>query len=310
MAELDEEVAMFRGQTFALNTKKTYATHLKTYMTFCNQLKIPPVPVDEATVARYAAFLARTRKPATVRQYLNIVRLLHLECGLPNPMDNSWIVKSTVKGIERVKGCAVNRKQPISPAVLLRIKEQLRMTVANDQVFWAACLVLFFGLLRKSNVLCESARADPDKQLTRGSFIVDTDSSALTAQLHWSKTIQYKERSQTIRFPCLAPHPLCPVTAVIASFRATAPSDPKAPAFPMTAAQFNARLKRLAGQEYSSHSFRRGGATHALSCGIPGEVIKILGDWRSSAYMSYLDQVPQVVLDHYRNVFAAKLLEC
>ena len=40
--------------------------------------------------------------------------------------------------------------------------------------------------------------------------------------------------------------------------------------------------------DYSTHSFRRGGATWALAQGLPGESIKILGDWKSSAYLSYL----------------------
>ncbi|KAK7484746.1 hypothetical protein BaRGS_00024031 [Batillaria attramentaria] len=84
-AELNSEVAMFRGCMFAMNTAKTYRTHLAIFLDFCNKLCIPPVPVSESTVARYAAFLARKLKPASVRQYLNIVRILHLESGLDNP---------------------------------------------------------------------------------------------------------------------------------------------------------------------------------------------------------------------------------
>ena len=43
---------------------------------------------------------------------------------------------------------------------------------------------------------------------------------------------------------------------------------------------------------YSGHSFRRGAASWALQNGLPGETIKILGDWKSDAYLDYLS------LDH------------
>ena len=39
---------------------------------------------------------------------------------------------------------------------------------------------------------------------------------------------------------------------------------------------------------YSSHSFRRGGATWAFSLNIPSGLIQIYGDWSSDAYKTYL----------------------
>jgi hypothetical protein len=42
-------------------------------------------------------------------------------------------------------------------------------------------------------------------------------------------------------------------------------------------------------KDYGSHSLRRGGATWALQCGVPTEVIRIMGDWHSDAYKAYLE---------------------
>ena len=39
---------------------------------------------------------------------------------------------------------------------------------------------------------------------------------------------------------------------------------------------------------YSSHSFRRGGATWAFKCGVSAELIQLQGDWKSDAYKLYL----------------------
>ena len=40
---------------------------------------------------------------------------------------------------------------------------------------------------------------------------------------------------------------------------------------------------------YSGHSFRRGGASFALECGLSPDLIKSQGDWKSGAYQSYRD---------------------
>ena len=289
-----------------MNTKKTYACHLRAYLTFCEKLNIAPVPVDERTVALYATYLARTLRPASVRQYLNIVRLLHLECGFEHPYKDSWTVTSALRGIDRVKGCEVRRKTPITPQILLAMKSKINLQHLDDSVFWAACLVLFFGLLRKSNLFPDkSADFDASKQLTRDCFFVHDN--MLTIIVKWSKTIQKKEKTLSIHLPCLHPHPLCPVSAVMHAFRKSYNCPPTAPAFPLTGAVFNRRVKALAGPFFSSHSFRRGGATHALSCGIPSAVIKVFGDWSSNVYLNYLDQLPAHTLEHYRHVFASNL---
>ena len=44
----------------------------------------------------------------------------------------------------------------------------------------------------------------------------------------------------------------------------------------------------LQGMDFGSHSFRRGGASLAFQAGLPLEIIKILGDWKSNAVLLYL----------------------
>ena len=306
--ELRREVSAYRAENFSANTKKTYQSHLTSYLKFCDLMDIVPVPASEETVALYAAYLARRLKPSSVTQYINIIRVLHLECGLPHPFKESWLVKTTVKGIERTKGCAPARKTPITPELLLAIKRGLNLATVKDCVFWAACLVLFFGLLRKSNLFQDDGSFDPKKQLTRDS--VSADHQSLTITVSWSKTIQRHEKVLTIRLPLLPHHPLCPVKAVVDMFIALGPADPKEQAFPLKGSDFNQRLRALtAGLEgdFSSHSFRRGGATWALNCAIPESVIRMMGDWKSQVYLQYLDQLPQNVIDRYRRVFAKQL---
>ena len=58
--------------------------------------------------------------------------------------------------------------------------------------------------------------------------------------------------------------------------------------------QYQAKLKSLIKKiglnpdNYSSHSFRRGGCSYSFKSGVPADLIQYHGDWRSDAYKKYL----------------------
>ncbi len=216
-AALDQEVAGYRASTFAANTSKVYKTHLKTYMGFCLQLGYNPVPVQPIVLSRYIAFLARKLKYTSIKQYLNIVSLLHKEYGYSFNINENWRAQSVLRGIKREKGNSVTKKLPITPSILLQIKELLQMQSVTDANFWAACLVAFFGLLRKTNLLPVSAISFvPSKNLARSHFSLH--SWGLAVKILFSKTNQFQERELEIALPSIPGHPLCPVTAVLHAF--------------------------------------------------------------------------------------------
>lgn len=262
----------------------------------------PPVPITHSALLRYTAFLARRLKPQSVSKYLNIIRLLHLESDLPNPLEDNWVLQSLLKGIRRAKGQQVNRKLPITPAILLQLRSHLNFQDPLHTVFWAICLLAFFSLLRKSNILPPSAHGfSPDKHLCRGDFTIQP--WGLCVHIRWSKTIQFKERHLTLPLPALPKHPLCPVTAILAALALTPLAKPSEPAFllptsppsPLLYPKFLSTLRsilssaKIPSDGYSGHSFRRGGATWAFRMLLPTEAIKAMGDWSSEAYMAYLD---------------------
>ena len=51
-------------------------------------------PASQETTAMYAAYLAQRLKSSSVRQYLNIVRIIHLGAGLVSPLKDSWYIIS------------------------------------------------------------------------------------------------------------------------------------------------------------------------------------------------------------------------
>ena len=102
------------------------------------------------------------------------------------------------------------------------------------------------------------------------------------------------------------------VSKVSCGFSSLVPSQASSPLFvvnhfgslqPLLAAHFNRFLKScvaavgLNPSNFSSRSFRQGGATFAFNCGAPTEFIKTQGDWRSDAYLVYLKLSTEKKLD-------------
>ena len=99
--------------------------------------------------------------------------------------------------------------------------------------------------------------------------------------------------------------PLCPVHAIQHAFSFVQDSLDDGQAFSLvvpddlqikyiTYSKFLGKLRYilkdigLDPSLYASHSFRRGGASFAFQAGVPLEMIKLLGDWKSNAVCLYL----------------------
>ena len=99
--QLDAKIDIYRTYTFTTATKKTYSTHKKRYLEFCLACGYDPVPVTNINLCRYAAYLARRLSYSSTRQYLNIIRLMHLECGFPNPLEKIGFWIRFLKGSQK-----------------------------------------------------------------------------------------------------------------------------------------------------------------------------------------------------------------
>jgi hypothetical protein len=142
---LKQEVQRYKCSTYAKTTQSVYRTHLRTYFRFCCFFGCTPVPAERETVCCYAAFLARSLSPSSIGGYLNILRVLHLDAGLPNPLENNWELALIRRGIERQKGVPPKQKLPITLAILREIFARLdHCSSSLDKSFWAACLIAFF----------------------------------------------------------------------------------------------------------------------------------------------------------------------
>lgn len=291
-----------RTNAYAASTRRTYLTYLHSFLKFCSDNNIAPVPISSANLGRYIAHLSLKLSFSSLRNYLSVVRILHLEAGKPNPLD-SFYISSILKGARRVLGEVSKPKLPITIDILKQVFSCIDLSSPHDICFWAACLVAFFSFFRKSNLLAPSwGHFDPNKHLCRSNIKFGADGVIIT--VHWSKTIQYSQRSLEIPLPLIPNSPFCPSTALMLLFKSTPCSIQSVPAFVfrqqtatklMTYDIFVSRLRIFLHKlgynpsRYSAHSFRRGGASFALQCGLPPDLIQTQGDWRSDVYKTYLD---------------------
>ena len=225
--------------------------------------------------------------------------------GYDCPFLESFEVRLTLKGIARLAKHTPNRAPPITPELLVKIISVCSLEDPREVTFLSAFLFTFFLFARVSNIVPASAsQFDKSKHLCRGDIF--TAEGGLLVLFKWTKTIQYNERRLLLPLVPIKGSHLCPV-AMFQRMCVLVPAPSHAPAFifdfsrkggylSVSKNQFVSFLRSklsLAGVThpslYRGHSFRRGAASFAFHCGVPGELIQVFGDWSSDAYKSYLE---------------------
>jgi integrase len=237
----------------------------------------------------------------SIRNYLSGVKLLHLFTGHSYPDFGAFELTLALRGLRRLLSHTPKQALPMTPDILLKIHQNLDLAKPVHSTYWCAFLFAFYLMLRKSNLVPVSSSAfDSTKQLTRGDVLVS--SSALLVVIRWSKTVQFSQRVIKLPLTAIPSSPLCPVTAYtrMITLCPAKCSDPafsrikKGKAIAISYTELQSFLRHSLQQVgfnpslYSSHSFRRGGATWAFRAGVPSDLIQLQGDWASDAYKRYL----------------------
>ena len=317
-----QEVCTYYHSALAPSTKKQYAAHVKYFATFCVAFGYDARCPSEETVMRYCAFQARSVAHSTVVQYLKGLKDFYkarglVQFGCPVAWPHLFRV---VKGIKRVHKRVAHQKAPITPAMLMQLREHLQRTLAFGAALWACCLLTFFGFFRKSNTTTEAATPwSTAKCITAEDVTVDEKRYALRIRLHETKTFQRGDKVLYVWIAGRPSHPLDPVAAWRQHVLTNSP-ELSGPAFVLTAqggrkaithealesaAKYMARAAGVPDSEVSGHSFRRGGASYAALCGVSDILIQRQGDWRSLCYREYIVCPPETLLGASGGMLAA-----
>ncbi len=81
-----------------------------------------------------------------------MVKLSLVNSGFPTTLSDSWVLKILLKGIDRDKGQAFNRKLPTARKILRKIFSVIHSNDSRQLAFWMTmtCLEAFYRMLRKS----------------------------------------------------------------------------------------------------------------------------------------------------------------
>ena len=291
------ELEMTKSQRDALNdsTSADYLNYLNCYKEFCKEYGYEPFPLKEISLSMFAQYLSNKLKPQTIKCVVSSLRTISTTVGYEVSDKQFPMVKLTLRGIGNRNPAPPNRANPMTARILLKIRNNLNLDDTLEASMWALFTTCFFLLLRKSNVTPDK---ESEKAYMRCKHIQQTNNGLLIT-LYWTKTIQAGERC--LQFPMLEAEGslLCPVKA-LKNMMELVPADANKPAFchfdgaAISYSTFNSFLKKkirelgMSDKNWSTHSFRRGGTSYLAACGIPDHQIKILGNWKSDCYKTYI----------------------
>ena len=322
---LSAGVARSVAYALADSTKKQYHGAETIFLLFCLFVRgsQPILPVSDGLLCMYLQWRSLTVDPKNLKTGLSAVRYLHERLGHTwVPVVDRFMVHRCLMGLKRLCCTPVQQKLPITPALLARMRrcETIDWTHPLMVVMWAAMLSAFYCFLRKDNFTVDKQNAyNYRRHLARGD--IKFDGKSLKFTLRHSKTNQFGLREHVTVAHAMPGRLLDPYEAVLKAFALCPRATVTDPAFavpsgqgrtvPLTHSMFVDTLRWCLCQigvdpsVYSGHSFRRGGATFAHHLGVDPLLIKWMGDWRSDAYMLYVERQSAEALARLPSILAA-----
>ena len=251
-----------------------------------------------STIIVFLEFLtANALSFRVVMNYVSALKYMFAKYAWSIEVFEQPIVKRMLKGINYTV-----RSQPSPKGLftLMQIREISRLcdVFESSLMYRAAFLLVFFGLLRISNIAPPSPKAfDKERHFLRRDVTFAFPGTHM--RLKWAKNIQAPERIHLVKLPCVDDPLMCPTQTLrlLLNKRILQPDDPLLVLDDFTLLSQRLLRRRLATllrtmglplQGYGFHSFRRSGATLACDSNVSLSSIKMHGVWNSDAVWSYI----------------------
>jgi hypothetical protein len=218
------------------------------------------------------------------------------------PMVVGEMPPKIVKGVKEMKP-ASSLRAAVSIDMLTDLNRGLSRTSGLDNCVCAICLLSFFSQLRSGELLPPSedlSNSNPRHHATFAHIAESTaESGACCLHLPWSKT--EKARGDDVWIP-RQEAPLDPIHAIHKHFiknnlelnhPISAYRNEQGTLVTLTRSKFIRRINdilRATNKGYhriTGHCFRTGGTAFYLGSGVPPDVVKRFGRWRSHAFLEY-----------------------
>ena len=297
LVHLWRDHATYWNASLARSTRDTYEVGERRYLRFCAQLNVAPFPLSEHVLELFATSLARSVGHKTIKTYLLGAQARNFALGFWQPLSDFHRLTFLLRGIRRSQGSAYCRpvRAPVSLAGLHKVVAFVRWHRSDfdASMLSAALLTAFFGLLRASEYTSPSARTWwPHVTLSAADVSFNSRLGVASIRIKFSKTDPFGAGA-VVRIVASG-GAFCPYAALsrFSQLRGSYPGPffDYADGSLLTRGCIAALLKSiLPGASLNSHSLRRGGASALAAMGYSAYVIKLVGRWRSSAFLRYID---------------------
>ena len=295
--QLELDVMMYQSRWLADSSLLTRKSQWKKYFTFCDELGfIDPLPSTINMVLLYIAFMATHLAYVSLTNYLSALWSLHDLCDLPHVDPMCFRIRQTLLGVKRSLGCKSKKARPLLVHELRLIHASLNFGLSEDLAFWCGIIICFRGLLRKSNIV-ELGLAVVYGNVSRWSW-------GVSVVVDRTKTISFKERQLFLPYTRIQGSIFCLeyyLDKLVVSLGKVTPStqvisylNKQGVLVRGTYSWLHGRIAKMCVclrlNNVTSHSLRRGGAAALHDAGVSVEDIKMIGDWKSSAFMGYISR--------------------
>ena len=299
----------FLSNALAPTTFISYKHKYRIFKSFCRRNGLQHLPLSEDTLVLFATYLAaRGLQVNTIRIYMSALRFHSIRLGLPCSFQHMARLYYTLRGIKRSDYSSPRPPRlPITMLHLVNIHTRLHQYAASKSEFclyWSACTLAFFGLLRVSEYTTQKIlEYDYQSNLLRSDVCII--GSTMHVNIKASKTDPFKVGCKLI---VGSTHDLvCPVLAMRLFLRHRRLSV--GPLYTFTDGTFltRNRVARLLlhcfnDPRINTHSFRIGGATALSQAGVSDSLIQSLGRWNSNCFIRYLRPPPQLISEFARRM--------
>ena len=289
------------SQYFTRGSRLNAVSHLRQLSIFCVAFHETFLPASRDTLLGFIELMSRTVGFDHIQHILSSVKFLHDFTGHIYAGD-SFEFKVLLRGLKRKLSKSAKQALPITPEMLILMYQFVDINNPAELAHWTAFLFALRLLYRKSSIAPESLGSfNPITGLSREKAVL-SNGVVLVFQNH-SKTNQFMAATRTtpivpgnilaldpvFHYSKLVSENIVPTTCPAFSYLVNGAIKC------VTHKSFSNHLKSLLFKiglnpnNWSGHSFRRGGASLLYRLGIDPLTIQACGDWSSDTFLRYLE---------------------
>ena len=297
MAEAENTMSQY----YTKRSKQNVLSHLRQLSIFCIAFNEPFLPVSRNALLGFIELMSRTSAFDHIQNVLASIRFLH-KCTEKVFSGDSFEFEVLLRGLKRKLAKPAKQALPITPEILILMYQFVDINNPAELAHWTSFIFALRLLYRKSSIAPVSfPKFDPKTGFSREKALMTGD-TVLVYQNH-SKTNQFMSSTRIVPLVPTSIKALDPVfhySKLVSEH--VMPGN--FPAFSFYAAgivkcvthqSFTTFLKLLLVKiglnpdDWSGHSFRRGGASLLYRLGIDPLTIQACGDWSTDTFLRYLE---------------------